>query len=109
VQSGPQSPWIKEASPQAAKAPAVHTLFQPLANGFYDWQTQNGQRWLAVNTFSTAESDLRAAGTPTSAPIELPTVSLARLAGWPLWQYLAAAALLLFALEWWLFHRRRTE
>jgi hypothetical protein len=84
-------------------------LFQPLVNGFYEWQTHDGTRWLAVNTFSEAESDLRIANTPSSAGLALPAVSLARFAGWPLWQYLAAAALLLFALEWWLFHRRRTE
>jgi hypothetical protein len=34
---------------------------------------------------------------------------LAGFAGWPLWQYLALAALVLFTIEWWLFHRRRTE
>jgi hypothetical protein len=64
---------------------------------------------VAVNTFSEAESDLRGATTPTGAGPTLPEVSLTRLANWPLWQYLAAAALALFAVEWWLFHRRRTE
>ena len=108
VQTAPQSPWKKDA-PAAAKAPTAQTLFQPLANGFYAWQTHDGPRWLAVNTFSEAESDLRIANATPAASIALPTVSLARFAGWPLWQYLAAAALLLFALEWWLFHRRRTE
>ncbi|EDY18018.1 von Willebrand factor type A [Chthoniobacter flavus Ellin428] len=105
VLTEPQNPWKKAT----AKSPVVQSLFQPLTNGFYAWQTPNGTRWLAVNTFSEAESDLRQAGTPTSAGLALPTVSLARVTGWPLWQYLAAAALLLFALEWWLFHRRRTE
>ncbi|MEP6669894.1 MAG: VWA domain-containing protein [Chthoniobacter sp.] len=108
VQMEPQTPWKKDA-PAAAKSPAAHTLFQPLANGFYEWQTHDSKRWLAVNTFSEAESDLRVASPATSASIPLPAITLARLAGWPLWQYLAAAALLLFALEWWLFHRRRTE
>lgn len=108
VLTEPQNPWKKE-SPASAKGSLAQSLFQPLTNGFYAWQTHDGTRWLAVNTFSEAESDLRKAGTSASAGLTLPTVSLARVAGWPLWQYLAAAALLLFALEWWLFHRRRTE
>jgi hypothetical protein len=107
VRIDPQSPWKKDVNP--ASAPVARTLFEPLVNGFYEWQTREGPRWLAVNTFSEAESDLRAVTTPSGAGLTLPEVSLARLADWPLWQYLAAAALALFALEWWLFHRRRTE
>ena len=108
VRVDPRSPWTKDA--QSASAPVARTLFEPLVNGFYEWQNRDGHRWLAVNTFSEAESDLRAANSPTSSSsAALPVVSVARLAGWPLWQYLAAAALALFALEWWLFHRRRTE
>lgn len=108
VQIEPQNPWKKQ-TPGTPKPPVAHDLFQPLTNGFYAWQTRDGQRWLAVNTFSEAESNLRMANPSTGSGITLPSVSLTRLAGWPLWQYLAAAALLLFALEWWLFHRRRTE
>ena len=107
IQSEPQTPWKKDAKP----APPViaHDLFQPLQNGFYQWQTRDGPRWLAVNTFSDAESDLRTASAPAAPAPTLPMVSLATFESWPLWQYLAAAALLLFAFEWWLFHRRRTE
>lgn len=105
--SEPQNPWKKEAKPAAPVF--VRAFFQPLANGFYQWQTRDGTRWLAVNTFSEAESDLRSASAPVAANPTLPMVSLATFASWPLWQYLAAAGLLLFALEWWLFHRRRTE
>jgi hypothetical protein len=108
VRIEPQTPWKKESS-TATESPSAQSLFQPLTNGFYEWQTRDGKRWLAVNTFSEAESDLRIGGAPASASVALPSISLARIAGWPLWQYLAAAALLLFALEWWLFHRRRTE
>ena len=107
IQSEPQNPWQKDAKP--ASNAFVHELFQPLTNGFYQWQTRDGPRWLAVNTFSEEESDLRIANAPAASSSTLPMVSLATFASWPLWQYLAAAALLLFALEWWLFHRRRTE
>ncbi len=101
----PQTPWKKPAT-----SPAVtHDIFEPLSNGFYQVQTPQGSHWLAVNTFSDSESDLRLPQVPASARPSLPGVSFARLTSWPLWQYLAAAALLLFALEWWLFHRRRTE
>jgi hypothetical protein len=93
------------ASPEAAR----RDLFQPLTNGFYEIQSRGETRWLAVNTFSEKDSDFRDIQPPASSPLSLPTVSLARFAGWPLWQYLAAAALLLLLLEWWLFHRRRTE
>lgn len=108
VQVEAQNPWKKE-TPGGSRSASVHDLFQPLSNGFYAWQTHDGPRWLAVNTFNEAESDLRIAHPAAGSGLTLPSVSLARLAGWPLWQYLAAAALLLFALEWWLFHRRRTE
>ena len=83
-------------------------LFQPLANGFYLLNERDGAAWLAVNTFSEAESDLRQA-MPGSAPTTFPRLAATSLSGWPLWQYLALAALLLFTLEWRLFHRRRTE
>jgi hypothetical protein len=101
----PQSPWKKEPASPAV----VHTLFEPMFNGFYEWQVRDERRWIAVNTFSEAESDLRTANAPSTASATLPVVSLARFVGWPLWQYLAAAALALLVLEWWLFHRRRTE
>jgi len=87
----------------------VRELFQPLTNGFYQIKIREESRWLAVNTFSEEDSDLRAANTPTTAAPALPMISLAHFASWPLWQYLAAAALALLVLEWWLFHRRRTE
>lgn len=104
----PQTPW-KPATPPGTTAP-VRENFQPLTNGFYQLQTRDGARWLAVNTFSENESDLRHAETAASvAAPTLPMLSLARFSGWPLWQYLAAAAFALIALEWWLFHRRRTE
>jgi hypothetical protein len=103
-----QTPWKKST---ATGPPAIaHDIFEPLTNGFYEIQAGDGSHWMAVNTFNDAESDLRAAtATPETSSPALPAISLARVTGWPLWQYLAAAALLLFALEWWLFHRRQTE
>ena len=96
-----------DAKPDAAKF--ASDAFQPLHNGFYQVQQPGGAGWLAVNTFSEAESDLRGSGTAANAPAALPTPSLAGFTGWPLWQHLALAALALFTIEWWLFHRRRTE
>lgn len=106
LSSEPQNPWSQAAKPVSA----VHDLFQPLRNGFYELQSGDVKRWVAVNTFSEGESDLRAASAPTAtAEPKLALPLLARVSGWPLWQYLAIAAGALLLLEWWLFHRRRTE
>ena len=85
-------------------------FFQPLRQGYYQRTRTGGADWIAVNTFSEAESDLRSAtaGPRNDPPSSVP-VSLATFTGWPLWRYLALAAFALFALEWRLFHRRRTE
>jgi hypothetical protein len=107
ITAKPQTPW--KANTPATSGTMARELFQPLANGFYNIRTPDNSRWLAVNTFSEEDSDLRAATAPTSTAPKLPLVSLADFAGWPLWQYLAAAALALLVVEWWLFHRRRTE
>jgi len=107
VRTEPQTPW-QPANAKPSEA-AVRDLFQPLTNGFYQIQTRGTTRWLAVNTFSEADSDLRLNDAPTSVLPRLPMISFAHFAGWPLWQYLAIAALALLVLEWWLFHRRRTE
>ena len=97
------------------ETPVQHAggAFQPLRNGFYGLHTATDTRWLAVNTFSAQESDLRQgaiAPLPTAAPAEnARRFSFRDFGTWPVWQYFALSALLLFALEWWLFHRRRTE
>lgn len=83
--------------------------FQPLHDGFHLVTAPGATSWLAVNTFSEAESDLRIGETSPQTSGALPIAALAGFAGWPLWQYLALAALVLFTIEWWLFHRRRTE
>ena len=84
-------------------------FFQPLLNGFYKIDRPDGAHWLAVNTFDPAESDLRAPDAPLDESPRLSLLPLANLASWPIWQYLAIAAFTLFAIEWRLFHRRRTE
>jgi hypothetical protein len=102
----PQKKWSGDVKPDSAHL--AHGLFQPLANGYYLLNERDGAAWLAVNTFSESESDLRAAA-PSATHVALPRLAELNLSGWPLWQYLALAGLLLFTFEWWLFHRRRTE
>jgi hypothetical protein len=84
--------------------------FTPTRNGFYLLRGESGDRWIAVNTFSATEADLGTRETATSEvarTVRFPGAAV--ITAWPLWVYLALAALLLFTLEWWLFHRRRTE
>ena len=82
-------------------------FFQPTRNGYYALSDGETTRWLAMNTFSADESDLRKSGgtTPSSAP----TVAPGRFSDWTLWRWLAFAAFSLLVAEWWLFHRRKTE
>jgi hypothetical protein len=88
----------------------VRDLFVPLKNGFYLIDQPSGREWVPVNTFSEAESDLRIDSASSPAAVSLgPRLALASVAGWPPWQILAMAALALCVMEWWLFHRRRTE
>jgi hypothetical protein len=61
-----------------------------------------------VNTFSEAESDLRAATESGSGLARAPVAS-SGFRGLPIWQWLALAAFVLLTAEWWLFHRRKTE
>ena len=83
--------------------PTVTSALQPMRDGFYRVADPDGARWLAVNTFSEAESAL--SGGADTAHVALPTT----LTGWPLWQWLAVAAFALLVGEWWLHHKRRTE
>ncbi len=83
--------------------------FSPLHDGFHLVTGPGAQNWIAVNTFTEAESDLLDAPPAENKTASLPIAALAGFTGWPLWQYLALAALILFTIEWWLFHRRRTE
>ena len=97
-------------APEAA-SPQVRGVFRPEKNGWYLRENSSRKTWLAVNTFSESESDLRFASASSSAG-ELARgarFSVAALIAWPFWFYLALTAFALFALEWRLFHQRHTE
>ena len=91
-------------------------VFQPMRNGYYLRHGADGaDSWLAVNTGDRAMSALNAPGAP-SVSESAPAPTAARFAGWweaarvwPPWVYLALIAFTICALEWWGFHRRRTE
>jgi hypothetical protein len=87
-------------------------FFQPLKNGFYELDRDGRREWIAVNTASEDESDLRG-GSPTESSVSdgplLPRMAAGWLPAWPPWRWLALGALLLATTEWSLFHRRRTE
>jgi hypothetical protein len=85
-------------------------LFQPNQTGFYrlaDPAQPGSAAFLAVNLFSPQESDLTpakeivVAQTPISANDEMESGQR------EYWPWLAAAALLILWLEWWLYHRRQ--
>lgn len=99
-------------APPGSRAPELQAVltgfFQPLRNGFCQVTGDGPARWIAVNTFSAAESDLRAGGGGNMRTAAQP-VAVNVFNGWPPWQWLALAALVLLVAEWWLFHRRKTE
>ena len=91
-------------------------VFQPVKNGFYLRYGADGtDSWMAVNTDERVMSSLNAPGAAVAAET-VPAPNAAKFAGWweaariwPPWVYLALIAFTLCALEWWGFHRRRTE
>ena len=99
--------------------PAAETIsgpgvFQPMQNGFYRRTGAEGSiRWLAVNTGDREMSALNS--TPGATAVASAPGDAARperwatIRVWPPWVYLALAAFAVCALEWWGFHRRRTE
>ncbi|MEQ1851492.1 MAG: hypothetical protein ABMA01_07860, partial [Chthoniobacteraceae bacterium] len=90
-----------------ANPPSVTDVFEPVRNGFYELNDNGVTRWIAVNTFSATESDLR-----IPPPVETPSAAsggTTGVQGRPIWQWLALAAFGLISVEWWLFHRRKTE
>jgi hypothetical protein len=90
--------------------PPSSGFFQPLRNGFYEARRDGQSEWIAVNTFSEEESNLRRTqpSANSSSAVVLPP-ALTSFASWPVWRWLALGALALFTAEWSLFHRRRTE
>ncbi|MGB8353702.1 MAG: BatA and WFA domain-containing protein [Chthoniobacteraceae bacterium] len=110
-----QSLWMEPQRkflplPKIDPAQMAHHSYQPLKNGFYLLQTGSDKQWIAVNTFSEAESNLRTVQESSGqekAPSRIPDFAL--ITARPIWNYLALAAFVLFTIEWWLYHRRRTE
>jgi hypothetical protein len=89
---------------------SVEGHFRPRRNGFYQIGKGQEQKIVAVNTFDPAQSDLRSIGLlePGSAPAPV-WPSATRWLSWPPWIYFGLLALSLSGLEWWMYHRRRTE
>jgi len=110
--SGDESVETKPGATDPQTRQAAH-VFAPLMNGFYEVHSpaQSRSSWAAVNTFDEAESNLNTAASPAKSVTASAAVPSMVTAGfdWPLWQYLTLTAIALFTLEWWLFHRRRTE
>jgi hypothetical protein len=101
----------------------AESSFRPLRSGFYELANDPRRSVIAVNTEDTSQSDLRwrAAAQPAVAPPQrggrgsgaaeggASPAALQSWLVWPLWVYFAFLAMLLSGLEWWLYHRRRTE
>jgi hypothetical protein len=86
---------------------SVSGVFTPLLNGWYPINQGSQTRHVSVNTFNPDESNLQISS-PASRSTAAPSSVTATLR-WPFWRYLALCAVLLFAWEWRLFHKRHTE
>jgi hypothetical protein len=82
--------------------------FRPTRNGFYRIENGVEQKIVAVNTFDPAQSDLRPIGLPEPGPATVWPAVVGWLS-WPPWIYFGLLALSFSGLEWWMYHRRRTE
>ena len=87
---------------------AVDGDFRPTRNGFYRIENGQEKKLIAVNTFDPAQSDLRSIGLPEPGPATL-WPSVVGWLSWPPWIYFGLLALSFSGLEWWMYHRRRTE
>jgi hypothetical protein len=82
--------------------------FRPIRNGFYQIENGQEQRIVAVNTFDPVQSDLRPIGLPEPRPVTVWPAVVGWLS-WPPWIYFGLLAMSFSGLEWWMYHRRRTE
>lgn len=103
------------AVPEAEKV-AGPGVFVPTQDGFYlRRETDGTERWQAVSPGDPAMSAVNAPAPATSSALPRPVTVAAPVSAWqaasvwPPWVYLALLAFALCALEWWGFHRRRTE
>jgi hypothetical protein len=87
---------------------AVDGDFRPTRSGFYRIENGQEQKLIAVNTFDPAQSDLRSIGLPEPGPATV-WPSVVGWLSWPPWIYFGLLALSFSGLEWWMYHRRRTE
>jgi hypothetical protein len=87
---------------------AVDGDFRPTRNGFYRIENGQEQKLIAVNTFDPAQSDLRSIGLPEPGTATV-WPSVVGWLSWPPWIYFGLLALSFSGLEWWMYHRRRTE
>jgi hypothetical protein len=62
--------------------------------------------FFAVNLFDESESDIRPAASIQIGQKSISAVAEQKLAQRELWPWLAALALVILAIEWWVFHRR---
>lgn len=92
----------------------ARAAFAPTQNGFYlRRDATGGEWWIAVNTFDDDTANLSQVGTSATFADGGDGVASPHrgsiFRAWPPWVYLAVIALALSAVEWMLFHRRRTE
>ena len=86
--------------------------FLPLKAGFYELRENGNTRWLGVSVADATSSDLRGSAAGPAVGAASPKLASSSWTAWlrqPFWVWLALAALVLFSLEWWWFHRRITE
>ncbi len=109
-----------DSVPEAVTADKIERVsFRPLAKGFYRRDIRGRTSWVAVSGATRTSSDFSTAskshgttgddGSPSAGPITAPRSWPQLLMIWPPWVALAFSAALLLFLEWWLFHRRKTE
>lgn len=114
----PQHDYAPVGEIPAAESVAGPGTFQPLKNGFYLRRAGGNDQWLAVDTLDREMSAVQATqkSEQTPAAPTLPAIPViaghwweSLLPAWPPWMQLTLLGGLLCTLEWWGFHRRRTE
>lgn len=89
-----------QAKDGAVEFPATDTA------GFYTVTAAGKTSTFAVNLANASESDIRAQSLQTPAGTSVQESTSIATVNKEIWQYLAAAALAILLLEWWIYHRR---